>query len=391
MEDRKKLYIISEVFYPESVATGYIFTEISEHLKKEFDITVISGPISYTENLGWTGVDLTDVDVVRVNVKKYNKDQFFSRLLGQIRISLAMLKLMLKEIPSDSKVLMCTNPVLLLFLVSFFRKWKTFLIVHDVFPDNIVATGFLSKNNIILKFLNFVFLRSYKFAHHLIVLGEDMRIKMKNKVKHERISIIQNWSDPQKLSVVLSPNEDSPTVFLFAGNLGRLQGLDYLLSALIKFKDRKDVLFIFKGDGASKKTLQEMVRLNGVSNILFEDFSSRDSQKEFLSRCHIGIVSLGVGMYGLGVPSKTYSLLSAGKPILYIGECGTEIDRMIKCHSNGWTVEIGDEESLISCVNNILEQDIHTIQEKGKKSRSLAENVYSKQILLNKLTEIIKK
>ena len=94
-------------------------------------------------------------------------------------------------------------------------------------------------------------------------------------------------------------------------------------------------------------------------------------------------------MYGLGVPSKTYNILAAGKPILYIGEKGTEIWRMIEEYGNGVCFEPQDRQGLISYICDLSLEKREKLRDMGKVSRKLAEEKYSKQTILNKFLEVL--
>ena len=94
-------------------------------------------------------------------------------------------------------------------------------------------------------------------------------------------------------------------------------------------------------------------------------------------------------MYGLGVPSKTYNILVAGKPILYIGEKGTEIWRTVEDNHIGYCFEPDDRSGIVGLIKSLSDKNISQLIEMGKKARMVAEYNYSKNAILKKFLEVI--
>lgn len=396
---RKKntLWVVSELFYPETTSTGYIMTEIAKELSKVYNVKIIAGPVSYARltecNKELIGND-GKIDIFRISGKGYDKNGLFKRLFGQLRISFGILKLMLRNISSGSRVLIVTNPILLLYILSFFsqiKKWQISLLVHDIFPDNLVPAGIVKKNSLFYSLLNLVFKRAYRKVNDFIVLGRDMRSYLQDKYPKVKVNIIENWAELDLISnPFLQKNNylnNGKLSFLFAGNMGRLQGLDVLLES-IKSITSNEFNFNFIGDGALKNELESLVVQNKLDNVCFHGSKPREEQNEFLKQCHIGVVSLAPGMYGMGVPSKFYNLLASGKAIFYIGDEDTELKYVIDQYKNGWYAKAGDVDSIKTVLNEIINTTREDIIEKGKISRRLAEDVYSKDLILKKFTEL---
>ena len=210
---------------------------------------------------------------------------------------------------------MVTNPVLLLALVSIFcrfKKWNIKLLIHDVFPENLVVSGVVkSKKSIIYKIVKVFFSRAFNFAETLIVLGRDMQELYRVKLGGgKNISVIENWADTESINAHKTTSEKKS--FLFAGNLGRLQGLEDLLLALSETKGLK-YNFTFIGSGALDEYVNLFIQEKELKHVNKLGWLDREKQDEFMKAASIGVVSLKKGMFGLGVPSKFYNLLAAGK------------------------------------------------------------------------------
>lgn len=95
-------------------------------------------------------------------------------------------------------------------------------------------------------------------------------------------------------------------------------------------------------------------------------------------------------MYGLGVPSKFYNLLAAGKPIFYIGDVNSEVHLVLKTHEIGWFAEAGNVEEITATLTKIANADVSEIKKRSENARALAESEYSKKIILNKFNTLFK-
>lgn len=389
---KKKVWVVTELFYPETISTGYILTEIAKSLKKDYEVSVISGPEYYekkaerTEKLG----PIENIKIHRITNGSYNKNSTISRALGHIKVSVKMLFLMLKTIPKGSEVLMVTNPILLTYLTHFFvnkKGWKIKLLVHDVFPENLVISGLIkSDKSWIYRFIKNRFNHAFNKMDTLIVLGRDMKALFENKLaKNQKIAIIENWADTVNIKAHQIPNTQK--TFIFAGNLGRLQGLKKLLEAIKGTQDLNYKVTLI-GGGALETEVKEYIQDNNIKSIKKLGWLPRSEQNQFLSKALIGIITLKKGMYGLGVPSKCYNLLASGKPIFYIGDIDSEIYILLKENNIGWFAEAGNLEMIKNTIKEIVNTDLDTINIYSKTARKLAESHYNKNLILNKFNKL---
>jgi len=391
MKLKKDIWVVSELFYPETISTGYILTEIAKSLAEKYEVNVITGPKYYEpkrENLEYE--NLENIKIHRANSNGYNKNILFSRLIGHFIISFKMLLLMLKKIPQNCEVFIVTNPVLLFVLSSFFiqrKKWKVKLLVHDVYPENLLVGGVLnSKSSFVFSFFQYIFKKAFLKMETIIVLGRDMKILFERKIGFEkRIEIIENWADINNINYI--ENKIKKKKFLFAGNFGRVQGIEILLNVINKIKN-KDFEFLFIGNGALDSYIKNYIQNNKLSHVKNVGWLPRSSQNKFLSQSTIGVISLKDGMYGLGVPSKLYNLLAAGKPIFYIGDENSEIHLVIKEYKIGWFSKANDQVMIKNTFLKIINTDENIIRDYSLNSRKLAENVYSKKHILKKINKL---
>lgn len=406
MKNREQtLWIVSELFYPEETSTSYILTQIANKLSTKYQVKIICGSMVYEkEKLSQTFLSLDDSVVVnRLSGLKWNKNNLILRLLRFILLSFKMTFFLWKEVRREDKVLIVTNPVPLLLFITGLKKNKSFelnILVHDVFPENTIPAGLFSSNkNLLYRILKFVFDKAYSRADTLIVLGRDMQEVILSKIKRfkskVRIENIENWGEIDKITVI--PRESSgiielglqdKIVFQYAGNLGRVQGLKELLY-IIKKVNNPLLHFVFLGDGALKAEMKRIVQEDRIENVTIGNGYRRDEQCKVLNSCDIAIVTLSCGMYGLGVPSKSYNIMAAGKPILFIGEANSELGLTITENEIGYNFALSQQGKLIAFLNSIDKNKLSEFREKGIKARNLVELKYAENVILNRYLSVI--
>ena len=181
-----RYWIVSELFYPEEVSTGYVMTKIAEKINETESVGVICGPSGYQSGVLHSKYEISEsILVKRVNVPRFNKNSLLLRILGFILLTFGIAFKIIVHVKRGDKLILVTNPPTLLPVTAFLKKLKGFrffIIVHDVFPENAVAGGMISKVSISYKFLLSLFNWSYRVADRLIVVGSDMKELFYQKV-----------------------------------------------------------------------------------------------------------------------------------------------------------------------------------------------------------------
>lgn len=400
MMKKNKIWIVSEVFYPDTdIATANIATEIALKFRERFEVHVICGPKDYERVSSNTRDNLEGIVIHRWNYFNLDKNHSIKRLIRVIGLSFG---LFFKSfaIKKEDKVFVISNPAFITPLYALLKKIKRFnyyLLMHDVFPENLIAGGYISSKNIVYRIMRRFFIRSRNVADKIIVIGRDMRNLLLEHFPQSRkddIVIIPNWADTETVYPIKTDNSN-PAVepgqkitILFAGNHGILQNLlDFI--KLTTRVNNPQLRYVFAGGGATKKDLERYVSENGIQNITFLPPFPRKDINKTLNACDIGLVSLSDQLYGVGVPSKSYNILAAGKPILFVGNTETEIPRFITESKVGWAFSYSDPEKLVAFLNQLQAGSIPYLRALGEKGRAVVGTSYSKENILEQLLHLV--
>ena len=371
--EKKKLYIITELFPPDETSTAYILGEMANASTKEYEVHVICGPEVYDTRKKIDAEHPFHLDkrvtVHRVQGIGVDKNKALGKALSFLLMSWRLHRLSRKLVESGDKVLLVTNPAPLILFVSKLRKKRQFelnVLVHDVFPENTHPAG-LKLPGAVYRFVKKRFDKAYSRVDKFLTLGRDMAEVVRGKAgDNAQVTIVENWADID--TITPQPFPEGAIKLEYAGNIGRVQGLDKLVAEL-----PEGVELHFYGTGAMEQTLKEMKH----SRLFFHGPYFRSQQKDVLGACHAAIVTLSEGMYGLGVPSKAYNIMASGRAIIYFGPADGEIGLIVKENKIGY---IGWPERW----------DMTELQEMGERARMLAETRYSKPIILAKFLNALR-
>ena len=214
--------------------------------------------------------------------------------------------------------------------------------IQDVFPDAAVATGAIT-NRSLIAFARWLERVSYHRAAAVTVLSADLRDNVVAKVRAshaQRIHVIPNFVDtdfirPRDRQTPLRRElgiGDEPVV-LYAGNLGFSQSLEMVIDAAEAFPE---ATFLINGDGAARSALQD--RAVALRNVVFSGYQPHDRLPEVLATGDIHLVPLRAGLGRVSVPSQTYSILAAGRPVLAAIDPGPEVPRILRDSGTGVAV-----------------------------------------------------
>ena len=222
---------------------------------------------------------------------------------------------------------------------------------------------------------------SYRLASIVTVLSDDLRDNIVAKLpvaQASKVVVIPNFVDTEAIRPLDRMTKyrddlgiDDRPVVMYAGNVGFSQSLNLLLDAAREFPD---VAFVVNGSGAARSTLEADAKK--LSNVIFGDYQPIERLSEVLATADIHAVLLRRGLGTVSVPSKTYSVMAAGRAVVAAIDPGTEVTRLIDGAKCGVSVPPDDSAALIEALRTML-ADFHEIRQMGERARQFVEQVAS--------------
>lgn len=392
-QEKGRLWIVSELYYPEETSTGHYVTHIAEYLAKRRPVRVLCGQPNYSRR----GEVVTSrerrrgVEIFRCTGTTLDKNVLLFRAVNATTLALSIWLHAVWLIRRGDQVVVCTNPPVLPFVLAFACRLKGAsytLRLDDVYPDALVRAKLLSESGWLARALRWASAGIYRRASAIVVIGRDMQrlITARAGAGAPAVIFIPHWADvdevrpqPRNTSAVLHEQHlGDRFVVGLAGNFGPLQGIEFLLDCVRELEADPKTHFLFVGAGKKFAALATAARDRPNLTVLGQ--RPRSEQASFLNACDVGVVSLVAGMSGVGVPSRIYNLMAAGRPIIAVVDADSEVAMIVQEEKIGWVVAPGDVAGFVAAIRAAQTADLPVI---GARARKAAETRYAPAMVLD--------
>ena len=270
--------------------------------------------------------------------------------------------------------------------------------LQDIFPDSLVGTGLAKKGGVLWKIGRWIEDISYRNADKIIVISEDFKKNIMAKgVPEEKIVVIYNWVDQN--AVVDVPREKnvlfdrygldrSKFYITYNGNIGLTQNMDMLLEVAKALEANEDIQFVLVGNGAYLDQVKEIIKNRNVTNVTLLPFQPYEEISHVFS---LGDVSLVISKPGVGansVPSKTWSIMSASRPVLANFD-ENELKTIIEKNNCGIFTKAGDKVAFTDAILKLY-NDRKLCKEMGKNGRKFVMANLTQEVGTQKYVDVIK-
>jgi len=399
-----RILLITPYYAPDLGPSAPLFTMLCEELVKlGYEVSVIAAVPHYPtgkvspEFRGKLiqyekrkGVNVTRVWVPSVN-RANLKQRFLTFICYQVLATLVGLK-------HHYEVVIVTDPIIetgLPFLVlGTIRQKPIILSVEDLYPEVGIKLG-IFKSYWIIKLIQYLEQFYYSQAKYIRVLSQGFKQILKKKgVPESKLALIWNWVDTDFIKPLPRINEFSKQrklqdlfVVMYAGNIGFSQGLEQVIEAAKLLSRKSSICFVFIGDGGAKPELQKMVKANNLSNVRFIDFQPYELLPMVLASADVFLITLKRDVIAESVPSKCFSIMASGRPIIAAVNPHNDIVSIIHKANCGLHVEPENPYQLANAIVKFY-QNRHLCINYGRNGREYVEKIFSKLAAAKKFHEL---
>jgi glycosyltransferase involved in cell wall biosynthesis len=381
-----QILVINQFFWPDTAATAQLLTDVTRGMDPTVHaVTVLCGMPDYG------AVDMDCPPGVRIT---RSAGLAFSRGKTGRLVSYASFFAVaaVRGVwgPKPALVLTLTTPPLISLLgtlLKSLRGSRHFIWEMDLYPDIAVDLNVMKPRSVVTRLIGTVADFSRKRADGIIALGDDMKARLIARgIPEHKIIVAENWADG--CEIVPAPFQEGPLVVHYSGTFGLAHEEHTITGAMRQLRDDSRFRFVFAGGGARRKRLEKFCRAEGIGMAEFRPYARRSELGRSLAEGHVGLVTQVAETMGAVVPSKTYGIMAAGRPVLYIGPQGATPARILEGHECGWRVEPGDTAGLVRLLER-LEQDRSLVREAGGRARRAFEQFYDKPIGVERILSIL--
>jgi len=259
------------------------------------------------------------------------------------------------------------------------RRFRTYLILRDIFPEWTVDLRIMRKGPA-YAFFKAVAALQYRVADTIGIQSPSNAVYLRSWSRAKRIEVLQNWLAPAanlgcRIRLSSTPLAGR-TVFVYIGNMGVAQSLGIFLDAAELLQKRGDLGFLFVGRGTDYKRLAEDAERRKLQNVLFHEEIEPQEVAGLLAQCHIGILALDTRHRTHNVPGKFLSYMQAGLPVLARVNAGIDLAELIERERLG-SVYVGDAPEEVGRLVEGLADAAEERQLMAARARSVFEKLFS--------------
>ncbi len=366
----------------ETLQIRSLYTDLlREFVKNGHSVYVIS-PIEKRENKPTHLNHEKNATILRLQIGDITKTSFIKKGISTVMID-SSYKKGIKQFFSDVKfdlVLYSTPPITLVSAVEYVKKRdnaKTYLLLKDIFPQNAVDIGIMTKSGIkgiLYKHFRNKEKRLYRVSDRIGCMSPanvEYVIKHNPEVDSGIVEVCPNSCSVTDLSV---DNETKSKirgkygipldkkVFIYGGNLGKPQGIPFLVECLKKCDGMGDILFLIVGSGTEYHLISEYVEKEKPGHVKLMQYLPLEEYDNMVGSCDVGLVFLDHRFTIPNFPSRLLAYMLAKLPVLAVTDPNTDIGKIIVEGGFGWWCESNDADKFQKVVKDIMSTEI---KEKG--------------------------
>jgi hypothetical protein len=334
----------------------------------------------------------TIINVKTLNIQKVN---IMENGIGSLLLEYQYLKA-IKKYFNDVKfdlVLYSTPPITFSKVVSYIKNRDnafTYLLLKDIFPQNAVDLGFIKKNGIIYNFFRKKEKELYNISDKIGCMSPanvKYVLKHNSYIPSHKVEVCPNSIEPVTLEqntsekVFIKNKYDIPNdkiIFVYGGNLGKPQGIDFLIAVLDSNKTNHNCFFLIIGDGTEYDKLEKWFQENKPTNAQLRKILPKADYDKLLCACDVGMLFLDKRFTIPNFPSRILSYMENGMPVIAATDVNTDIGAVMEKGKFGFWSESGD----VDVFNNNIEKlsDFNIIERMGNYANEYLKENYTSEI-----------
>jgi glycosyltransferase involved in cell wall biosynthesis len=368
----------------ESIQNRNLYSDLlREFVKNGHKVYVIS-PIERRANKETYIISEENATILRLQIGNTQKTNLIEKGISTIMIE-PTFKKAIKQYFSDVKfdlVLYSTPPITLVSAIEYVKKRdgaRTYLLLKDIFPQNAVDLGIMTKTGIkglLYKFFRKKEKKLYRISDRIGCMSQanvDYVIEHNPEVDPKIVEVCPNSIDAVDKSVDEETRKNirkkygiplDKKVFIYGGNLGKPQGIPFVIRCLEACRNLDEVFFLIVGAGTEYGLLEKYTKESEQKNIKLMQRLPKDDYDSMVGACDVGLIFLDYRFTIPNFPSRLLEYMQAKLPVLACTDPNTDVGKVITEGGFGWWCESDDPDKFVEIVKSILASDIGNMGEK---------------------------
>lgn len=380
-----------------SIDERSIYTDLLREFYKNGHSVYAISPVERRKNQETKVIKTDKATILKLKIGNTQKTNIIEKGISTISIEpqfIAGIKKYFSDVKFDL-VIYSTPPITFCNAIEFVKKRdgaKTYLLLKDIFPQNAVDIGMMSKSG--LKGLIYKVFRKkekklYRISDYIGCMSQanvEYVLKHNPEINPEKVEICPNSVEVVDMSVDEKTRDEirrkygipqNKTVFVYGGNLGKPQGIDFMIECLKSQAKNADVYFLIVGDGTEFGKIEAYVNKDRPSNVRLMKRLPKEDYDKMVAACDVGMIFLDHRFTIPNFPSRLLSYMQAKIPVLAVTDPNTDIGKVIVDGGFGWWCESNDLVAFQNILHQIAGLDLEGI---GERAYQYLEDNYTAKI-----------
>jgi len=369
-----------------------IYTDLVRELANKGHQVYVVSPRERRMNLPTELYEEGNIHSLRVKILNITKCNFIEKGISTLLIEWQYLwaaKKYFKNIEFDL-VTYSTPPITFEKVVKYFKERQnslTYLILKDIFPQNAVDIGIMDKNSLLHKYFRHKEKKLYKISDYIGCMSEANKnfiLEHNSFINKNKVEIFPNAIEPieklnkEEISKDILKRYNIPTdktIFLYGGNLGKPQGIDFLLEVAENFNKIENAHLLIIGSGTEFKKIENFLDEKNLDGVSLFSYLPKEEYDKIVEAADVGLIFLDKRFTIPNFPSRLTAYMEYSLPILAATDSNTDIGDVIEDSNSGYWLESGDLETFITKAN-ILSTKKNLRLQMGVNARNFLEENY---------------
>jgi colanic acid biosynthesis glycosyl transferase WcaI len=402
MNDPPALVFVNRYYRPDESATSQMLTGIAERLAGQgLRVSIICSRQLYEDPAAMLPHSevLDGVHIRRVWTSRFGRRSLIGRACDYASFYISAGVAMCRLLRPGDILIAKTDPPMISVVAAWAARLRGAVLINwlqDVFPEVAAKLTATKIPTWLYRPLLAVRNDSLRYAQVNVVLGDRMAQRTAAFVNSDRIRVIENWADgtlitprpPGSSRLRSELGLDRSFVVGYSGNLGRAHEYATVLEAATQLAGVPRIVFLFIGGGAKLEELRRAVEQRKLTNFRFLPYQPRAALADSLAAPDVHLACLLPELEGLIVPSKSYGVLAAARPLISLGDPEGELARLVRTNRCGAAVACGDGAALAADILR-LEANPESCAAMGQRARAAFERQYSLESAVSRWSELL--
>ncbi|CEK39097.1 glycosyltransferase family 4 protein [Paraclostridium sordellii] len=371
-----------------------IYTDLMQEMKSRGHAVYVVTPVERKYNQDTSLMKINGLNILKVktgNIQKVNK---LEKGISTLMLEKQFIKSIDKYLSSMKfdLIVYSTPPITFSNAVNHIKKRdgaKTYLMLKDIFPQNAVDIDMMKKEGVLYKFFRRKEISLYNISDYIGCMSQgnvDFLLKHNDFIDKNKVEILPNTVTP--LNIESFKKEEinkirskynvpiNKKVLVYGGNLGKPQGIDFIIDCIKENEKRDNTFFVIVGSGTDYKKISSFIKENSIKNTIIYPYMPKEDYDKLVKACDIGLVFLDKRFTIPNIPSRILTYMEFGMPIIAATDKNTDLNQIIENGKFGLWSESGKLEDFYENVDMLI-RDNQSLKQMGMNGRSYLEKNFT--------------